>query len=125
VTVIVRHLGRGDDTRGAAGQILSWEAFTTPESLIYSHCRKMLDVQTGGLFIADAAGEPSGIATVSMQFGIEFGWLGELGDLHVVPALRGQGIARASWFTRLRAFCRPAALLVIRSPSLSTHKSVC
>jgi GNAT superfamily N-acetyltransferase len=55
----------------------------------------MREIETCGLFIADAAGEPSGIATVSMQFGIEFGWLGEMGDLYVLPARRGQGIARA------------------------------
>ena len=35
-----------------------------------------------------------GIATVSMQYGIEFGWLGEMGDLYVLPNRRGIGIAR-------------------------------
>jgi len=30
-----------------------------------------------------------------MQFGIEFGWLGEMGDLYVLPVLRRQGMARA------------------------------
>jgi GNAT superfamily N-acetyltransferase len=55
----------------------------------------MGEVETCGLFLAEAAGEPSGVATVSMQFGIEFGWLGEMGDLYVVPARRGQGVARA------------------------------
>jgi GNAT superfamily N-acetyltransferase len=98
VMVTVRQLGKGDDTRAAEALLVRFfreEAFTTPESLICSHCRKMLEVETCGLFIADATGEPCGIATVSMQFGIEFGWLGELGDLYVVPARRGQGIAGA------------------------------
>ena len=29
-----------------------------------------------------------------MQFGIEFGWIGEMGDLYVLPEMRSQGVAR-------------------------------
>jgi GNAT superfamily N-acetyltransferase len=98
VTVTVRRLSKGDDTEAAEILLVQFfreEAFSTPESIIRSHCRKMAEVETCGLFLAEAAGEPSGVATVSMQFGIEFGWLGEMGDLYVLPARRRQGVARA------------------------------
>jgi GNAT superfamily N-acetyltransferase len=98
VTFTVRRLRHGDDTRAAEELLIRFfreEAFSTPENIIRSHCREMLEVETCGLFIAEADGKPAGIATVSMQFGIEFGWLGEMGDLYVLPAHRGQGVARA------------------------------
>src|SRR4051794_20929440 len=33
------------------------------------------------------------VATVSLDFGIEFGWQAEIGDLYVVPPARRQGLA--------------------------------
>ena len=98
MTVTTRRLGKGDNTQAAEELLVRFfreEAFSTPANVIRSHCRKMAEVETCGLFIADAAGKPSGVATVSMQFGIEFGWLGEMGDLYVLPTRRGQGVARA------------------------------
>ena len=70
------------------------EGFTTPERVIFENCRKMVGTDACGLFVAYAADEPAGVATVSLNFGIEFGWLGELGDLYVLPQFRGRGIAR-------------------------------
>jgi GNAT superfamily N-acetyltransferase len=35
------------------------------------------------------------VATVSLEFGIEYGWSAEMGDLYVVPAWRGRGVSRA------------------------------
>jgi predicted N-acetyltransferase YhbS len=32
---------------------------------------------------------------LSFDFGIEFGWAAEIGDLYVMPAARGRGLARA------------------------------
>ena len=40
-------------------------------------------------------GQTVGVATVSSEFGIELGWWAEMGDLYVVPAARGQGVAKA------------------------------
>ena len=37
----------------------------------------------------------TGVATLSLEFGIEFGWSAEIGDLYVVPEWRGKGISRA------------------------------
>jgi GNAT superfamily N-acetyltransferase len=98
VTVAIRRLRHCDDTRAAEELLIRFfreEAFDTAEAVIRSHCRKMLKVETCGLFIAEANKQSVGVATVSMQFGIEFGWLGELGDLYVLPTYRGQGVARA------------------------------
>ena len=36
-----------------------------------------------------------GVATVSLEFGIEFGWSAEMGDLYVVLERRGQGVSQA------------------------------
>ena len=35
-----------------------------------------------------------GVATASMEFGIEFAWWAEMGDLYVLPDARGLGVAK-------------------------------
>ena len=35
-----------------------------------------------------------GVATVSLEFGVEFGWGAEMGDLYVLPEWRGKGLSR-------------------------------
>ena len=55
----------------------------------------MLAIAQCAVFLAEEEGEAVGVATVSMEFGIEFGWSAELGDLYVVPEGRGKGVARA------------------------------
>ena len=92
----VRQICPGDDTAGAEELLIRFfreEAFTTPAGVIRSHCRIFADTETCGLFIAETPSSLGGVATVSMQYGIEFGWLGEMGDLYVLPAVRGLGIA--------------------------------
>jgi GNAT superfamily N-acetyltransferase len=95
----VRQLRPGDDTAEAENLLVSFfreEGFVTPVHLIRSRCQQMLSLEICGLFLAETAEEgPAGVATVSLNFGIEYGWLGEMGDLYVVPACRGRGIARA------------------------------
>ncbi|HEY7763380.1 MAG TPA: GNAT family N-acetyltransferase [Aestuariivirgaceae bacterium] len=95
----MRQLRSGDDTAEAENLLVSFfreEGFATPVDLIRFHCRQMLGLDICGLFLAETADEgPAGVATVSLNFGIEYGWLGEMGDLYVVPACRGRGIARA------------------------------
>ncbi|HEY7749775.1 MAG TPA: GNAT family N-acetyltransferase [Aestuariivirgaceae bacterium] len=70
------------------------EAFSTPNTMIIQHCRALVQLGSCGLFIAESSGQAIGIATVSMQYGIEYGWLGEMDDLYVVPSHRGMGVAR-------------------------------
>jgi GNAT superfamily N-acetyltransferase len=55
----------------------------------------MASIDAGGLFIAVEGEMAIGVATVSLEFGIEFGWSAEMGDLYVVPEWRGKGVSRA------------------------------
>jgi GNAT superfamily N-acetyltransferase len=55
----------------------------------------MATLDVCGLFQAEAGGTVIGVATVSMDYGIEFGWSAEMGDLYVLPEWRGSGTSRA------------------------------
>ncbi len=46
------------------------------------------------ILLAESDGEAVGVATVSTDFGIEYGWSAEIGDLYVHPDHRGRGISR-------------------------------
>lgn len=65
----------------------------TPET-VAAHARRMhgltnlCRILVGWLDDAAVA-----VATVSLDFGIEFGWQAEIGDLYVAPSARGQGLA--------------------------------
>jgi GNAT superfamily N-acetyltransferase len=93
----VRQFGRTDNTAAAEELLIRFfreEQFATDDEVIRRHCRHLATIDSCGLFVADTSDEAVGVATVSMQFGIEFGWLGEMGDLYVLPEFRGKGIAR-------------------------------
>lgn len=96
--MIIRRLSAGDDA-GAAIQLLQRffreEAFTTPNETIAAHVARMLSLEQCAVILAEQAGEAVGVATVSMEFGIEYGWSAEMGDLYVVPQHRGRGVSRA------------------------------
>jgi GNAT superfamily N-acetyltransferase len=70
------------------------EGFDTPGERIAENCLKLARLDTCGLFLAERDGKAVGVDTVSMEFGIEFGWWAEMGDLYVVPAERRRGTAR-------------------------------
>ena len=55
----------------------------------------MLSVDSCAVFAACSGSHAVGVATVSLNFGIEFGWYGEMGDLYVVPDYRGKGVSVA------------------------------
>jgi GNAT superfamily N-acetyltransferase len=99
MNVHVRQLRPGDATQAAEELLVRFfreEGFTTSDHLIRSRCRQMLNLDICGIFLAETHEEAAaGIATISLNFGIEYGWLGEMGDLYVLPAFRGRGIARA------------------------------
>ena len=69
--------------------------FDTPDDVIRANTARMAGIEACGLFIARRRASAIGVATISMEFGIEFGWSGEMGDLYVLPDWRGQGVSQA------------------------------
>jgi GNAT superfamily N-acetyltransferase len=89
----------GEDDLEAACQLLQQffreEQFDTPPETVARHARRMYELRDHCLMlVAWAGGLPVAVATLSMDFGIEFGWQAEIGDLYVVPSARGRGLAR-------------------------------
>jgi GNAT superfamily N-acetyltransferase len=62
--------------------------------VIRRHTAVMAGLDNCGLFIAESEGIAIGVATISLEFGIEFGWGAEMGDLYVLPEWRGKGLSR-------------------------------
>ena len=94
----VRKLADGDELAAIESLLVRFfreEGFATPADLIASHLRAMLSVDACAVFAAYSGPRAVGVATVSLNFGIEFGWYGEMGDLYVVPDYRGQGLSLA------------------------------
>ena len=71
------------------------EGFDTPDAVIAANTRRMQQIDACAILLAEEGEEAVGVATVSMEFGIEFGWSAEMGDLYILPAWRGRGVARA------------------------------
>jgi len=91
-------LGPGDDAGAAARLLKSFfveEEFFTPANVIEANLRTMLDLDVCRVLVARNGGDTVAVATLSFDFGIEFGWSAEIGDLYVAPQARGQGLARA------------------------------
>ena len=94
----VRRITAQDDAQEARillQRFFREEGFTTPDETISENLRTMLSLERCAVLIAEDAGQAVGVATVSMDFGIEYGWSAELGDLYVVPEHRGKGLSRA------------------------------
>jgi GNAT superfamily N-acetyltransferase len=70
------------------------EGFDTRDDVIALNTKAMAALDACGLFVAEAGSETIGVATVSLEFGIEFGWSAEMGDLFVLPEWRGKGVSR-------------------------------
>lgn len=70
------------------------EAFETTGDAIARNTRYLATLDSCGLFVSEDQGIAVGVATVSMEFGIEFGWSAEMGDLYVIPEHRGKGVSR-------------------------------
>jgi GNAT superfamily N-acetyltransferase len=98
MALTVRRLTGGEDTAAAAELLTRFfaeEGFDTPADGIERRAAEMAAIDACGLFLAEEGGEAIGVATVSLEFGIEFGWSAEMGDLYVLPEWRGKGISRA------------------------------
>ncbi|MFO0993029.1 MAG: GNAT family N-acetyltransferase [Hyphomicrobiales bacterium] len=88
----------GDDVGVAADLLIRFfreEGFDTPDAVIHVNTQRMATIEACGLFIAESGEKPIGVATMSLEFGIEFGWSGEMGDLYVLPDWRGRGVSQA------------------------------
>ncbi len=93
----IRRLTGSDDLSGAIEllrRFFSEEGFDTAQEMIAAHTRQLAALETCGLFIGEDQGKTVGVATVSMEFGIEYGWWAEMGDLYLVPEYRGRGLSR-------------------------------
>jgi aminoglycoside 6'-N-acetyltransferase I len=98
VAVDVQRLGSGDDLAAATvllTRFFAGEGFATPPETIAANVARMAGLEACALLLARVDSEPAGVATVSLDFGIEYGWSAEMGDLYVDPAYRGHGVARA------------------------------
>lgn len=94
----ITHLTSLDDPRGAIGLLQRFfreQRFDTPDAVVERNVRQMLGYDFCAVLVAEEGGLAVGVATVSMDFGIEYGWSAELGDLFVLPEWRGRGISRA------------------------------
>jgi GNAT superfamily N-acetyltransferase len=95
--VRTRRLGPGDDLEAAIDLLQRFfreEGFATPGEVIAANARRMAAMEACAIVVVEDGGAPAGIATVSMEFGIEYGWSAEMGDLYVLPEWRGKGLAR-------------------------------
>lgn len=95
--MIIRQLGAGDDLSQAVDLLFRFfaeEGFDADRERIAANARTMAALETCGLFVAEDQGKAIGVATVSLEFGIEYGWWAEMGDLYVVPDHRGAGVSR-------------------------------
>ena len=117
---VIRAVGSADF--GQACTILvrffAEEGFSTPAGTIAANLRAMIEDPFSWAAMAWVGDEPVGIATISTNRGVEFGLQGEIGDLYVVPAARGRGIARALVDASL-AWCRErgcASVQVVITP---------
>ena len=93
----ILRLGSTDDLTDANKLLIRFfreEGFDTPDEVVRRNTAIMAGLANCGLFVARAADQTIGVATVSLEFGIEFGWGAEMGDLYVLPAWRGKGISR-------------------------------
>jgi GNAT superfamily N-acetyltransferase len=95
--VRVRRLGNANDVSEAVDLLIRFfreEQFDTPDDVIRRNAAIMAGLDNCGLFIAEVSGKAIGVATISLEFGIEFGWGAEMGDLYVLPEWRGKGVSR-------------------------------
>lgn len=95
--VEIRRLTGGDDLAEATDLLIRFfheEQFDTPDETIRRNAATLAGLDTCGLFVAAAGGRTIGVATVSLEFGVEFGWGAEMGDLYVLPEWRGKGVSR-------------------------------
>ena len=94
----IRRLRQGDDLAEAVRLLCRFfaeEGFDTLADVIESRAATLAGLETCLMLLAEENGKAIGVATASSEFGIEFGWWAEMGDLYVLPEARGRGAAKA------------------------------
>lgn len=95
--MIIRQLAAADDLSQAVDLLFRFfaeEGFDADRERITANARTMAALETCCLLVAEEQGRAIGVATVSLEFGIEYGWWAEMGDLYVLPDYRGAGVSR-------------------------------
>lgn len=91
------------------------EGFAVDRATIAANLSALMDDPWHWAAIAqEPDGRPIGVITVSTMLYIEWGRLGEIGDLYVAPDARGRGVARAlvdAALVRCRDFACSAVLV--------------
>lgn len=89
----------GSETFDSAASLLvrffQEEGFTTPPDHIKANLITMLGDGSCWAGLASIDGAVVGVVTVTTMLYVEWGRLGEIGDLYVIPEYRGSGVARA------------------------------
>ena len=92
----IRRLTMKDDLHSVTQllqRFFNEEGFDTPADVIARNTERMVEIDQCGLFAAEHEGRAVGVATVSLDFGIEYGWSAEMGDLYVLPEWRRKGVS--------------------------------
>lgn len=76
-------------------RFFSEEGFATSAELIARNTDLLASDPNHWVALAMISGSAAGIVTATTALYVEWGRLGEIGDLYVVPDQRGKGIARA------------------------------
>jgi GNAT superfamily N-acetyltransferase len=86
--------GQAEDLAGLLARFFSEEGFELPPEGLAPRVLDYLSLPHHAVFGASDGDRVIGVATVTSNFGLEYGWAAELEDLYVVPELRGSGAAR-------------------------------
>ncbi|MBO6837916.1 MAG: GNAT family N-acetyltransferase [Alphaproteobacteria bacterium] len=70
------------------------DAIDVPRERVAENVAFMAEDDRAAIWIAERNGEPVGMSSATITFGVEFGWACELEDLYIRPDHRGQGLSR-------------------------------
>jgi GNAT superfamily N-acetyltransferase len=75
-------------------RFLEEEGFATPPARLVANLDRMLADDTCWVAVMTDGNHSVGVVTVTTMLYVEWGRLGEIGDLYVIPGHRGRGFAR-------------------------------